>query len=311
MNIYGDLLKIYAKGYPGGTAIYYGIDEKETWKELNDRTNSLANALWDLGIRKGDKGIVMFHNRPELLESLIALQKLGALPAALNDRFTPKEIEFQTDQSDSKVFLTEDRCLENVKKAKPNMPKVENYIALGESGEFLNYEDLIKKYPPKEPEVKVSLNDPCAISYTGGTTGLPKGVLLTYNGFFEQTYGMIGGALKTLPQLKIPKLKLPIPLGSIIGEVIGSDFTNNLLHRPIVQKIAADPNLPKIMMNRIIPIVRRLMPFLGIKMLMPLPMFHIGGLLLESNWLQFGISLCFPKNPRFDPVEILEIKPFA
>ena len=318
MNPFGDIIKTYAEKNPKGIAVYYGTKRKETWKELNDRVNSLANVLYDLGIRKGDKGIVMFHNSPEFMESVRALEKLGAISVPMNYRFVSKEIEYQTKHSDSKVFLTEDLWLEDVRKARPNMPKVENYIVSGESGEFLNYEDSIKKYPSKEPEVDTGMDDVCSIWYTGGTTGTPKGTVHTYAGCITTLEGVLGAALKGVPQTKIPKLRLPIPFSSSIAEIIGSDFTNDLIHRPTVQKILADPSLPKIIINRILPILRGRLPFLELPFLSSLPLFHSANFMVwTAIWLAGMGSIPFvvQTNPRFDPKEILEIldkvKPIA
>ena len=307
MNPFGDLLKIYAERNPQGGSIYYGTDKKETWKEVNDRVNSLANALSDLGVKNGDKGIVMFHNCPEFVESVCALQKLGAIPSPMNYRFVPREIEYQTNHSDSKVFLTEDLWLENVKKSK--LPNVENYIVSGESGEFLNYEDLIKEYPSRDPEVEVSWEDTSALIYTGGTTGMPKGVIDNYNEYFNQLKGTLGLMLKVLPSLRIPKLKLPISFGSRIAELIGSDFTNNLLHASLIQKTLADPTLLEIIVNRILPMIRGRLHF-ELKFLNAWPMFHAASFVyyIEFFWMQTGLApFVFPKNPKFDPREIMEL----
>ena len=142
MNPFGDLLKLYAERNPRGGAIYYGMDRKETWKELNDRTNGLANALYDLGIRKDDKGIVMLHNCPELIESYCALLKIGAVVSPMNWRLVPREIEYQTNNSDAKIFITADKWLENVKNARSKMPKVTYPISgfglVGDKGEALH-----------------------------------------------------------------------------------------------------------------------------------------------------------------------------
>ena len=313
MNPFGDMLRIYAERNPQGGSIYYGTDKKETWKELNDRVNSLANALSDLGVKKGDKGIVMFHNCPEFVESTCALQKLGAIPSPMNYRFVPREIEYQTNHSDSKVFLTEDLWLENVQKARPNMPKVENYIVSGESGEFLNYEDMIRKYPSREPEVEVGGEDPCVMYYTGGTTGMPKGVPQTYNEFIKHFETAFGSFVKLILQQKLPKLRLPIPFGSAIGEVIGSDSFNDLLHRPLVQKTLTDWSFIGPLMHRIIPMLRGRLPFLELKFLNPWVLFHAASFefYFELAWQQTGLmSLIFPKNPRFDPREVMELVDF-
>jgi len=296
MNIVGDLLKIYAERSPQKVTFYYGADRKETWKEVNDRVNSLANALYDLGIRKGDKGIVMFHDCPEFIESTCALQKIGAIPSPMNYRFVSREIEYQTNNSDSKVFLTEDLWLENVKKAKPKMPKVENYIVLNNpEEELLDYESLIREYPSKEPpEVEVTWDDTAAIVYTGGTTGMPKGTVHTWSEFPPHLEGLLGAALKSLPQMRIP---------------IGGDFTNNLLHRPLVGKFLADPGIHKIITNRILPMLRGRIP-LEVKIVSNFPLFHMAffGAGIESGWLLTGlVTFCWIKNPKFDPIETMEL----
>ena len=309
MNPFGDMLRIYAERNPKGVSIYYGTDRKETWKELNDRVNSLANALSDIGVKKDDKGIVMFHNCPEFIESVCALQKLGAIPCPMNYRFVPREIEYQTNLSDSKVFLMEDLWLENVRKARPNMPKVENYIVLNNPEErMLDYEGLIKEYPSREPDVEVGVEDPCLISFTGGTTGMPKGVVLTYNGFIKEMEGTITTTLKVLPTLKLPKMRLPILFGSTIGEIIGSDITNNFLHRPIIQKMLSDPNFSKIILNRVLPLIRGRL-HLEFKFLLPGPLFHLGTFgMVPLIFIPTGIfPLVLPVSTKFNPEEVVDL----
>lgn len=267
----GDLLVQYAEKNPKGNSIVYGF-QRISWKELNDRIDRLANALHDLGVRKGDKGTIMFHNCPEFVESTCALQKLGAIPSPMNYRFVPREIEYQTNHSDSVVFFTEDLWLKNVKEAMPKMPRVKHYICSGKSEDMLNYEELIKKYPPKEIGEKVDVNDVCALLYTGGTTGMPKGVVHTYNEFIKHFEGILGFLLKNLPSISIPNIG-QIKFNSVdeIKEVFSTLYEPGFLCVP--------------------------------------PLFHMAsfGAIMESAWIQNGIPMVFPINPRFDPKEVLEI----
>jgi len=319
-NPFGDLLKIYAERNPKGVSIYYGTDIKETWRELNDRVNRLANALMDLGMKKGDVGIIMFHNCPEFIESLCALQKIGAIPSPVNYRFVSREIEYQTNHSEAKVFLSEDLWLDEVNKAKENMPAVKDYIISGNStGDFLNYEDLLKGSSSKEPDVYSSWDDVCLLPYTGGTTGVPKGVVHTYAEFPPHLEGVLGVLLKSIPSLRLPKLSLPIPLiGSFLGELIGSDLVNNLLHGSLGRIIRENAGeMASLLLYRIIPLIRGRIPFLSLPFLSPPPAFHMAtlGVIIESEWMLTGIiPVVFPKNPKFDPIEVLEIiekvKPF-
>ena len=251
----------------------------------------------------------MFHNCPEFLESFYALQKLGAIPSPLNYRFTPREIEYQTNQSDSIIFLTEEICLESVRKAKPNMPKVKNYICAGrEVDDTLNYEELIKKYPAVEPEVDVSMEDACTLSYTAGTTGRPKGVMLTYNNVMSALKGIVG-ILPSFTKLELPDLKF-----SIFGLQIpikGSTI-NPFLRLPSIEKILSSYGADLLL--DVIPLVRGHLPPLGF--LLPLPLYHGGSAMARDCWwIQLGLPLMLTTNPRFDPKEVLEIidklKPFG
>ena len=159
--------------------------------------NRFANALSDLGIKKGDDVIIMFHDCPEFIESNYALQKIGAVPVPMNFRFMAREIEYQTNSSDAVMFIFEDPFLEAVEKARPNLKKVKDYICFARVGKtpkgMLDCEELIEKYPSTEPPSVTTGKDVATISYTGGTTGMPKGVVLTYDNFWsltEQFFGM-------------------------------------------------------------------------------------------------------------------------
>ena len=118
MNAFGDLLKIYAERNPKGVSVVYG-NHRLSWKDIHERTNRLANALYDLGLRKGDKGAIMLHNCPEFVEATCAMQKIGVIPSPLNYRFVGSEIEFQVNHSDAKAFLFEELWAGEVEKALP------------------------------------------------------------------------------------------------------------------------------------------------------------------------------------------------
>ena len=275
VNPFGDFLVQYAEKNPKGISVVYG-SRRISWKEMNDRVNRLVNALYDLGVRKGDKGVIMFHNCPEFVESVCALQKLGAVPCPMNYRFIPREIEYQTNHSDSVIFLTEDLWLKNVREAIPKMPKVKHYICSGKSEDMLNYESLIEKYPPKEIEEKVEVNDVCVLPYTGGTTGMPKGVVHTYNEFIKHLEGLLGTFVEH--PLDIPGI------GQIRLESISLDEAKESFSTLLSTILEAG--------------------FLCVP-----PLFHMASLggIMETLWIQLGIPMVFTGNPRFDLKEVLEI----
>ena len=310
MNPFGDIITTYARKSPKAIAIISGTkNQKISWGQLDDQINRLASALYDLGIQKGDKGIIMLQNCPEFFVSFFALQKVGALPCPMNYRFAPKEIEFQANHSESKVFITSDLFTENVKAAMPNMPGVDNYIAVGGRGGFLNYEELTARYAPEEPPVDCDLNDESQLAYTGGTTGFPKGVVCTYGQSFVEFEGFIGILLKYLTETRLPQLKLPVPFGAALAKAVGSDMTRRILQSSRVRKKLTNADFIKRVAEKSIPRARGRIPF-HFEFFVMAPFFHAGGWGAGPlcAWLQLGTSaILLSEKPRFDPEEALEI----
>lgn len=318
----GERLFDNAEYNPNGLAIIYG-NERITWRQLNGRVNRLANALSALGVKKGDKGIVMFHDSPWFIESNYALQKIGAIPVPMNTRFVAKDIEYQTNDSDSIIFIFEDLYMDEVDKAIPNLKKVKNYICRGKeiSGDFLDYERMIGEQPSREPEVDVRDDDICVISYTGGTTGLPKGVVLQYSNFWNLLGPFLYGVTKSLlpslvenPDIMIgSKLSAVVPIPGIPGlldnysirRLLGSPFIPEIV-RELVSQIVYRPTISPRLSRALGSVAPNLIP---IKWLFYMPLFH------GANWQALPMAaaagglLCMviSTKPSFDPIEALEI----
>lgn len=311
MNVFGDMLKAYAVGNPQGVALIYGT-RRITWSRLNERVNRLANSFQALGVRKEDTGALMFHNCPEFVECACALQKIGAIPSPLNYRFVSKEIAFQVDHSDAKVLLFEEAWRDEVTAAIPHMPKVKHYVVVGrvekERGEgMLSYEDLVEEGSPEEPDVEVLPDDVATLIYTGGTTGLPKGVVTTYRHYMDHLDGLLAGLLVNLPTIKIPPVVFPMRGGGVLGKTLGSKACNAIIHYPPVKRFIAEsaPGLVSRFIKR-----RRGRLRFSLKFLCVPPLFHMAsfGGIMESLWMQTGLfTLVFTQNPRFDPREVLEV----
>jgi len=154
-------------------------NKKETIGELWVRTNRLANALTDLGIKKGDHLVCFSDDCPEVVEMMFACSKIGVVWTVANARYVGHELEYIIDHSDSKVVLSgPGRFTETVSSIRPNLKKVEHYIAWdGTHSDMLGYEELLSKASDKEPKVKVSASDMDTMTYTSGTTGRPAGSL--------------------------------------------------------------------------------------------------------------------------------------
>jgi acyl-CoA synthetase (AMP-forming)/AMP-acid ligase II len=307
MNVFGDLLETYAERNPDGTAV---ISESRslTWKEVHQRTNRLANAFYELGLRKGDKCAMVLHNCPEFIETSCALQKIGAVPSPLNYRFVAPEIQFQVNHSDSRVLVVSDLWMDEVERALPDTPGVESLVTVGATpGGALAYEELLSRGSAGAPGTEVLPDDVASLIYTGGTTGQPKGVVTTYRSYTEQFEGLLKAIVSRLPTVRIPALKLPFRGGATLGKLLGSEMNNRVLHWPPLQKILVEKGPgPAIRLIK----WGRGRTGLALKWLCVPPLFHMAafGGILSTLWIQSGYSpLMITESPRFDAGEVLDM----
>lgn len=191
--IVGQIPVKHAHNHPNKHAV---LTEKGyiTWKTFNSRVNKVANALMNLGIKKGDKVATMFFNVPEVLECYFACFKIGALIVPINFRFVGREVKFTIDHSDTKCFMFGRDFLDVVRSIKSDLHKVEQFICSGMAEPeipqgYKRYEDLLH-YADHEPLVDITEDDLCFLIYTTGTTGDPKGVLLTNRNSMTNAFNM-------------------------------------------------------------------------------------------------------------------------
>lgn len=179
--VLGEVLARWSRKAPDREALAFK-DKRYTYSQFNERVNRLASGLTGLGIGKGDKVAVLFMNCMEIAECYFALAKIGAVVVPLNFRLAGRELQYQIDQSDSKVLIFGEMFQEVVNSIRPELPKVEHYICVSQEGVegTIDYEEVVQKGSPDEPLVPVDDDDPAFIMYTAGTTGRPKGAVLTH-----------------------------------------------------------------------------------------------------------------------------------
>lgn len=180
MNV-GQILTFTANKFPKRTAIIF--EEKQfTYQEFNDRVNRFANALLRLGVRKGEKVAVQLFNSNHVAEILFATAKIGAVFTPINFRFADEEVFYILDHSDARFFIYGEEFSDLVERIRPRVKRVEVYISVSQSisPPVLNYEELLASSANNKPNVFISERNECQLMYTSGTTGRPKGALLTH-----------------------------------------------------------------------------------------------------------------------------------
>ena len=180
MYTLGDIPRKNALLFPDKEATVFK-DKRLTHKELNERVNGLANTLTGMGYVKGDRLAVLGENTHKYLEIYFAAAKLGMSVTPLNFRLSNMEIEHIAIDSESVCLLVADGYEHRTFLLKDRLPGIRDWIALDNRVKgYVYYEDLIKKASSEEPGVDVNEEEMAILMYTGGTTGMPKGVMMSH-----------------------------------------------------------------------------------------------------------------------------------
>jgi long-chain acyl-CoA synthetase len=192
MILIGNMLTRAAKWFPGKEAIVFE-ETRITYADFNSRANKIATALLEMGVKKGDRVGIVCHNSNHFAEAFFAIAKIGAVSTNLNWRLSPKELAFLLDDSDADVVFFSKRFEYLFGPMKELLKRKFTFIAVdGKSDDdMVEYEELIKKYPDDEPSVDIDSEDVVLQLYTSGTTGRPKGVMLTHKNMYANAISTI------------------------------------------------------------------------------------------------------------------------
>ena len=201
-------------------------DNVKTWKEYEERAAKLAFFLNEKSIGNDSKIGLYLHNSNEYLEAQFATFKVEGVPINVNYRYVEEELIYLLDNSDSEVVFFQSAYAERIKKIADKLPKIKAYIQVGgENSLDINncylYEEIISENPPLAR--KTRSEDNIYMLYTGGTTGMPKGVMYKQGGFMNSL-------LKTALAMgfDVPESHLDIP--STVSEL----SSKNMLSKTIV-----------------------------------------------------------------------------
>ncbi|MGI9589797.1 MAG: AMP-binding protein, partial [Myxococcota bacterium] len=187
---YGDILERLEAGFPADAPALIHGDRTIRWGELGRRTNNLARALAAAGVAPGDKVALYLRNEPAYTETLAACFKARGVHVNVNFRYRDDELHYILDNSDAAALVYGAEFREHVEALRPRLPGLR--VALQVGGEkrpegVLDYEETVEAGDGAPLGIERSPDDLLFI-YTGGTTGMPKGVMWRH----EDVWGALG-----------------------------------------------------------------------------------------------------------------------
>jgi acyl-CoA synthetase (AMP-forming)/AMP-acid ligase II len=203
-----DIWEMAADLVPEREALVVGA-ERRSYADLEARANRLASWLTAAGVGPGDHVGIHLQNGPEYVEAMLAAFKLRAVPVNVNYRYVADELRYLLDNSGSVVVVTQPSLRDRIDAVRADLPGLRSVLEAGD-----DYEAALAASSPGRPDVERSGDDHYVL-YTGGTTGLPKGVVWRHEDAF---YACIGGGdpMRLLGSVDEP--------GELVGRMLDQPF---------------------------------------------------------------------------------------
>ena len=190
---YANLWESVAKATPDRPALIHG-DKTIAWKDFDRRANALAKVMVEAGVAKQSKVAAYLYNGPEYIETYFAAFKAGLAPFNTNYRYGGDELTYLFDNADAEVVVFHASFAEMADKVRGRLPKVKAWIAVSEPGHpvpawALDYDAIVAADVDHFEAPWGRSGDDLLIMYTGGTTGMPKGVMWRQEDLFKALGG--------------------------------------------------------------------------------------------------------------------------
>jgi acyl-CoA synthetase (AMP-forming)/AMP-acid ligase II len=184
-----DIFEIVVDTVPDREALVVGFgDRRLTYAALDERANRLARHLAAAGIGPGDHVAAYLYNGSEFIETMLAAFKLRAAVVNVNYRYVAAELAYVLTDSDAKAIVYDPRFQATLAEVEHDLPKLRDRLAVGAP-----YEEALAAASPVRPEVSRT-GDDLYLLYTGGTTGMPKGVMWRHSDILAAGLGDLDGA---------------------------------------------------------------------------------------------------------------------
>jgi acyl-CoA synthetase (AMP-forming)/AMP-acid ligase II len=202
---YADIWESIAAAVPGRAAQIQG-ERVVTWRDFDRRANAIARFLLDAGLTHQSKLAAFLYNSPEYLESYYACFKAGFAPVNTNYRYGDQELTYLFDNADAEAVVFHANFAPVVDQVRAKLPKVKSWLAVALPGHPVpdwadDYEAIASKGADQVVAPWGRSGDDVLLMYTGGTTGMPKGVMWRQEDLFK-TLGGGGNLIENQPPLE-------------------------------------------------------------------------------------------------------------
>ncbi len=178
----GEMLGRSAKRFPDKAAIICDGDTL-TYQQLDQSANQLAHALLALGLPKGSTVGIISRNLPEYGVAFFGVARTGLILTNVSVLYAEDELQFVLAKAQVQVLIFDVAFADKVLAVAPNLPNCQTLVSIGQAPDAIQckrFDAFIAPYPGTDPAVALSEQDPFCMTYTGGTTGRPKGVLCSH-----------------------------------------------------------------------------------------------------------------------------------
>jgi acyl-CoA synthetase (AMP-forming)/AMP-acid ligase II len=202
---FADLWELNAEQLPEAMAVVSG-DRRVTWSEFDHRADGVAAWLLGLGVAEQDKVAQYLYNSPEYLESMFAAYKAGLVPVNTNYRYSDDELVYLWDNADAVAVVFHGNFSERIDRLRPKLPGIRGWLWVDDgSGPCpawaSPYEDAAKAAVGRQRGPWGRDGDYLYMLYTGGTTGMPKGVMWRQDDLIMLLASQLGGGFPEQPDL--------------------------------------------------------------------------------------------------------------
>ena len=183
----GDILRLAAQRDPRKAAMIAG-DRRIDFAEYDAAANRFAHLLLDSGVSKGDRIATVLFNSPEYCVTHFGNARAGSVLVHISPMYAAPEIARIVERTRPRVLVIDAAIADKINAVRDRLTSVEHVIVVSEDESGGDFDDAISAFPGTDPKIEIDPADPVAMTFTGGTTGAPKGAVVSHNARFVSAW---------------------------------------------------------------------------------------------------------------------------